>query len=142
MNKEATQKIKEITQMNIRWQKYSKQQDGIVTELRINQKENTDKIHKLQSALNILENQYEVMELKYTDAKVRATERKWQLENRSIELDDLQHKLDVSKQEATTLKNRCADLFKEVNQIQKNTTEEIEVYKNQVRKNLCNLLKI
>ena len=133
MDGASDRKVKEITKINMQWQKYSKHQDDILADLRIKQKESNDKIRRLEAALVIAQNQYETMELKYTDAWVRADERKRQLEEVNTEFHQLQHKLQISEQEALCFKIRCADLLKEVDEIQTMNAEEINLYKQQVR---------
>ena len=130
---DADKRIETITKMNIRWQKYSKHQDNIITDLRIKQKEDKAKILELESVLTQVQEQYETMEFKFTDARVRADGRKRQLVKVSSDFDQLQHKFNASNQEAVWLKNRCSDLIDKINDVQTTAREEIELCKQQVR---------
>ncbi|XP_030841640.1 trichohyalin isoform X2 [Strongylocentrotus purpuratus] len=85
--KDAVQKLKEVTKMNSRWQKYDKEREVIVVNLTSQSKqaegkvrELTEKIRRLETKLADQRNRSEELELRWTDARVRAAERKSEVE--------------------------------------------------------------
>lgn len=85
--KDAQQKLKEVTKMNSRWQKYDKEREVIVVNLTSQSKraegkvrELTEKIQRLETKLADQRNRSEELELRWTDARVRAAERKSEVE--------------------------------------------------------------
>nr|XP_054765851.1 centrosomal protein of 55 kDa-like [Lytechinus pictus] len=95
--KDAVRKLKEVSKMNSRWQKYDKEREVLVVKLTTQAKQAEDTVKCLEMKLADQRNRNEELELRWTDARVRAAERKSEVERIQREHETVKHALKQSE---------------------------------------------